>query len=85
MMNITKNFIEIYRLDEEGRHGEWETTDLTYEGAVATMDGWNDAVREVEKTFDPDTFKITVRVIRETEKDYEGGWTWKGKTKTTVC
>ena len=84
MKNITKRFIEIYRLDMEGRRGWWEGTDKTYDEAVAAMDGWNDAVREVEKTFHPDTFEITERTIRKTEKDYEGRWTWDGKTKTTI-
>lgn len=81
MTTITKTFTEIYTLDMEGRHGEWRKTDKTYEEAVKMMDGWNDAVREVEKIFNPDTFEITEREIRKTIKDYEGEWTWKGKTK----
>ena len=84
MTNITKTFTEIYRLDMEGRHGEWVATAKTYDEAVATLDGWNDAVREVEKTFDPETFTITEKVIRETRKGYEGEWTWHGKTETVV-
>ena len=81
MKNIIKNFVEIYELDMEGRRGEWKPTTLTHDEAVATIDPWNDKVRTVEKTFDPETFIITERVLRLTEKDYEGGWTRKGKTK----
>jgi hypothetical protein len=55
--------------------------DKTYEEAVKMLNGYNDAVREVEKTFDPETFKITEKEIRKTEKDYEGGWTWMGKVR----
>ena len=78
---MKKNFVEKYVLDMEGRRGEWEVTDETYEEAVATMDGWIDKVREVEKTFHEDTFTVTEKVLRETVKDFEGKWTWGGKTK----
>lgn len=81
MKNITKNFVEIYVLDMEGRNGEWVVTEKTHDEAIKELNGWNEAVRTVEKTFNPETFTITERVLRLTEKDFEGGWTWKGKVK----
>lgn len=73
MKNITKKFIETYNLDMEGRNGEWNTTEKTYEEAVKAFNGWMTAVREVEKTFNPETFEITVKVLKETENKYN--WT----------
>lgn len=70
MTNFTKTFTETYNLDMEGRNGEWNTTAKTYEEAVKGFNGWVTAVREVEKTFNPETFEITTRVIRETENRY---------------
>ena len=70
MKNITKKFIETYNLDMEGRNGEWNTTEKTYEEAVKAFNGWMTAVREVEKTFNPETFEITVKVLKETENKY---------------
>lgn len=70
MTNITKTFTETYNLDMEGRRGEWNTTTKTYEEAVKDFNGWMTAVREVEKTFNPETFEITIKVIRETENHY---------------
>jgi len=77
---MKKTFVEIYVLDIEGRNGDWRRTDKAYDEAVKGMNGYVDAVREVEKIFNPDTFEITVREIRRTEKVYDG-WTWKGETK----
>jgi hypothetical protein len=65
MKNITKTFTETYNLDMEGRHGEWKITEKTYEEAVKAFDGWMTAVRMVEKTFNPETFEITTKVIKE--------------------
>ena len=70
MKNITKKFTETYNLDMEGRNGEWNTTEKTYEEAVKGFNGWMTAVREVEKTFNPETFEITVKVLKETENRY---------------
>jgi len=84
MKNIIKTFVEVYELDMEGRRGEWKPTTLTHDEAVKTLDPWTDAVRTVEKTFDPETFTITERVLRRTEKDYGDTWTWKGATKETA-
>lgn len=83
MKNITKTFIETYNLDGEGRKGEWNTTTKTYEEAVKGFNGWMTAVREVEKTFNPETFEITVKVIRETENRFD--WTtWTNKAVETI-
>lgn len=81
MKNIVKTFVEVYELDMEGRRGWWKPTALTHDEAIKTLDPWTDRVRTVEKIFDPETFTITEKVLRETEKDYEGKWTWGGKTK----
>jgi hypothetical protein len=70
MKNITKKFTETYNLDMEGRNGEWNTTEKTYEEAVKGFNGWMTAVREVEKIFNPETFEITVKVLKETENKY---------------
>lgn len=67
MKNIVKTFVEIYLLDMEGRRGEWKVTDKTYEEAVNGMNPWVTAVREVEKTFNPDTFTITEKTLKITE------------------
>ena len=70
MKNITKKFTETYNLDMEGRNGTWNTTEKTYEEAVKAFNGWMTAVREVEKTFNPETFEIIVKVLKETENRY---------------
>lgn len=84
MKNIVKTFVEIYTLDMEGRNGKWEAVDMTHEEAIKELNGWNNAVRTVEKTFNTETFKTTEKVLRLTEKDYEGAWTWNGKIKEMV-
>lgn len=81
---ITKNFVEIYETDTSGYNGEWVVTDKTYAAAIKMLDGWRDAVRVVEKTFNPDTFEITTRTLRKIEKDYEGNYAWHGKLKETI-
>ena len=83
MALITKIFVEIYVLDIEGRNGKWKTTTMTYEEAVKKINPWLDAVRMIEKTFDPDTFTITTRVLRQTEKVYEK-YHWTGQTREVV-
>ncbi len=80
MKNITKNFIEIYVLDTEGRNGEWIVTEKTYEDAVKGFNGYRIAVREVEKTFNPETFEITVKEIKRTETRYN----WKTRETEVV-
>ena len=71
MKNIVKNFVETYNLDGEGRNGEWKATTKTYEEAIKGFNGWMTAVREVEKTFNPETFEITVKVLKKTENEYD--------------
>lgn len=71
MKNIVKKFVETYNMDCEGRNGEWKVTAKTYEEAVKGFNGWMTAVREVEKTFNPETFEITVKVIKKTENEYD--------------
>lgn len=70
MKNITKNFVEIDLADMEGKRSDWTVVDMTYEEAVARLkdDPFINAVRIVEKTFNPDTFKITNKVIRMMDK-----------------
>ena len=85
-MKITKKVTEINVLDMEGRRGEWTETNMTYTEAVATMTNpWHNMVREIEKTVDLDTLETTVKEIRRTVKDFEGRWTWGGKTKEIVA
>ena len=83
MKNIIKAFVQVYISDMEGRSYEWVNTTKTYEEAVNTLDNWTRAVRVVEKTFDPETFIITEREVKRTEKVYEG-WRWNGKTTEIV-
>lgn len=71
MKNITKTFTEIYTLDMEGRYGDWTTTNKTYEEAVKAFDNYVTGARIVEKTFNPDTFEITTKVIREAKYVYD--------------
>ena len=71
MKNIVKKFVETYTMDCEGRNGEWKATAKTYEEAVKGLNAWVAAVREVEKTFNPETFEITVKVIKKTENEYD--------------
>ena len=82
-MNIVKTFVEVYVLDMEGRRGDWEATNKTYEEAINGMDNWTIMARIVEKTFDPETFIITEREVKRTEKVYDG-WQWNGKIKEII-
>jgi len=83
MKNITKTFVQAYISDMEGRYYKWINTTKTYEEAVNTIDNWTSAIRVMEKTFDPETFIITEREIKRTEKVYDG-WCWNGKTVEIV-
>ena len=71
MKNIIKKFVETYAMDCEGRNGEWKVTAKTYEEAVKGLNAWVTAVREVEKTFNPETFEIAIKVIKKTENEYD--------------
>ncbi len=75
-MTITKTFTQKYvSNDMEARHWNWEDTDKTYEELTKELaekwNGWFDAVRIVEKTFDTETFKITIKVIKTTKRVYK--------------
>lgn len=83
MKSITKTFVEIYCLDMEGRCGWWKTFNNTHENAIAQLGPMVERVRTVEKTFDPETFAITIKVLRETKKVYDGLW-WTGETEEVV-
>ena len=67
--------------DCEGRQYEWSDTEDSYEELTAQLgkcyDGYFSAVRVVEKSFDPDTFKITERVIKTTVRTWDK-YTWTG-------
>jgi len=67
-MKITKTFIQMYvAQDCEGRQYAWEDVNRTYEEAVNRISHYAIAVREVVKTFDPETFTITETETRRTE------------------
>ena len=87
-MTITKIFTQEHTSDDcEGRYWSWADTDKTYEELAAQLaaewNGWFDAVRLVEKTFDDETFKITTKVIKTTERTYKGLY-WDGGTKEII-
>lgn len=87
-MTISKIFVEIkVSNDDEGRYWYWKVTKKTYEKAVedlkAEWDGWFEGVRLVEKTFDSDTFEITIRVIKETHRTYKG-FSWDGGVEEKI-
>lgn len=71
MKNITKKFVETFIMDTEGRSGEYYVTSKTYEEAKKMIDCYCPRVREIEKTFHPDTFTITTKVLKETVREYD--------------
>jgi len=71
MKNITKKFVEILIMDTDGYNGEYHEMNQTYEEAKKMVSGYCPCVREIEKTFNPDTFTITVKVLKETEWEYD--------------
>ena len=76
---ITKKFVQRYiAQDCEGREFRWKDTEKTYEELKAKYlekrDTYVDAIREVEKTFNTETFEITEKTIRKLE------WTYDWKT-----
>ena len=73
MTMITKTFTQKHvSHDYEARYFSWEDTDKTYEELAEELrtedDAWFDGVRVVEKTFDPETFVITVKTIKAIER-----------------
>lgn len=84
MKNIIKIFVETYMMDMEGRYGWWNNFEGIYEEACdAVKAGKFECARLIEKTFNPETFIITEKVLRETERVYEGLW-WNGEVKEKV-
>ena len=89
-MTISKLFIQNYTShDCEGRHWSWTDAkeDATYEELVERLasewNGWWDGVRIVEKTFNDETFEITVKVIKTTRRTYKD-WSWDGGVEEIV-
>lgn len=87
-MKFTKEFVQKFVSNDcEARYWAWVDSELTYEQEVQDLkvcwDGWFDGVRLVEKTFDTDTFKFEIKVLKETEREYdENGWT--GEVTETI-
>ena len=86
-MTITKIFTQKeVAHDSEARNWEWEDTTENYEELAEELrtkwDGWFDAVRIVEKTFDDETFKITEKEIKITERTYGNDYRWNGAEET---
>lgn len=75
MEKIVKNFVQNYEsYDCEAREHEWIDVTLTYEEAKARCNNaWCEGARVVEKTFDPETFKITTKVVKAWEKTKKVG------------
>lgn len=84
MEKIVKNFVQNYEShDCEAREHEWVDVTLTYEEAKARCNNaWCEGARMVEKTFDPETFKITTKVVKTWEKTKKTGtyrWDYEEK------
>ena len=80
---VSKIFTEKLVSNEDGTRQFWEHTDEDYDELAKKLDtewdGWFSGVRIVEETFDSDTFKISTRVIKVTEREYdEKTWKWIG-------
>ena len=87
-MTISRTFTQkCVSVDEEGREWVWKDTDGTYDEAVeelvAKYDGRFDAVRLIRKTFNSETFQITVDIFKETERVYEN-LMWNGEVEETI-
>lgn len=71
MEMITKNFVQVYSNDDcEGRYYSWKDTDTTYEEVVAQLNNFWTGARVVKKIFNPETFEITYKVLKETNREY---------------
>ena len=87
-MTISKIFTQKYvSFDCEARRWTWVDTDKDYDALAEELrtkwDGWFDGVRLVKKTFDDETFMITVEPIKQTDRHYTHG-SWDG-AKEFVC
>lgn len=79
---ITKTFVEKYiSMDCEARYWEWVQVDDNYEELVEKLtscwNGWFSGVALVEKTFNPETFKITSKFIKSVKRE----WGWDEKNR----
>lgn len=87
-MTFSKTFTQKYiSVDEEGREWVWKDTDGTYDEAVEELitkyDERFDAVRLIRKTFNSETFQITVDILKEVERVYEN-LMWNGEVEETI-
>lgn len=70
-MEIKKIFTQMEKsMDCEGRKWEWVDTDKDYDEIKKDLGGYIWSVRIVEKIFDSETFKINIRVLKETTIEY---------------
>lgn len=74
MEKIIKTFVQNYvSHDCEAREYAWEDVNITYEEAKANCNNaWCEGARVVEKTFNPETFKITTKVLKTWRKEQVG-------------
>ena len=78
-MKLTKQFTQEYASrDMEARYFQWEDTAKNYDDIKNSLEtrrnAWLEGVRVVEKTFDSDTFEITIVVIKEATRQYTEAW-----------
>lgn len=84
-MKISKRFVQRFVANDcEARNWSWVDTEESYESLVEKLasknDPWFNAVAIVEKTFDDETFTITEKVIKMTQRTYTGAYHqhWSG-------
>lgn len=86
-MKLTKKFTQGNFYIGGGNY-EWKDINETYEQAkkrLATFGPLYDEVREVEKTFDAETFEITIKVLKITVRTYDKVYhSWHGDTAETI-
>ena len=89
MAIITKIFVQEHISNDcEALHWKWIDTTKTYDELKDALtnkwNGWFDAVRVVEKTFDDETFTITEKVIKKAERTYKDFHWVKGTIEETI-
>ena len=68
---MIKKFVQVDSADDcEGMHYSWKDVDMTYEEVIAQFSGFWTGARVVEKFFNPETFKITYKVLKEAHLEY---------------
>jgi hypothetical protein len=78
MEMITKTFVQVNSADDcEGRYYSWKDVDIAYEEVIDKLDGFWTGVRVVEKTFNPETFKTTYKVLKETNHEWISFGKWE--------